>query len=121
VLSDATAYAGLQSWKWVASSQPSTRREPASSGSGLGARPADDTNKYSSKVQQCPRYSVLSNGGSATFSAPQRGIARSMPSLCKQGVRGSSPLGSTLVKSTFGTAWRSDSGHLQQQTAAVGP
>jgi hypothetical protein len=35
------------------------------------------------------------------FSAPQRHSARAMPSLCKQGVRGSSPLGSTQVQSHF--------------------
>ena len=34
--------------------------------------------------------------GSPTLSAPQQHCARAMPSLCKQGVRGSSPLGSTI-------------------------
>ena len=39
--------------------------------------------------------------GSPTASAPQQRSARRMPSLCKQGVRGSSPLGSTPSESTF--------------------
>jgi acyl-CoA reductase-like NAD-dependent aldehyde dehydrogenase len=38
------------------------------------------------------------------FSAPERGLARPLPSLCKQGVRGSSPLGSTPSESTFALA-----------------
>lgn len=56
---------------------------------------SEGANQYSSKVQQCPRCSALYSGGSPTLSAPERGLARSTPSLCKQGVRGSSPLGST--------------------------
>jgi hypothetical protein len=46
-----------------------------------------------------------------------------MPSLCKQGVRGSSPLGSTyfpLSKPLSARPWRCGLRHLQQQTAAVG-
>ena len=41
--------------------------------------------------------------------------------LCKQGVTGSSPVGSTLVKCSFGASPLTDFEHLQQQTAAVGP
>jgi hypothetical protein len=69
----------------------------------------------------------MNNPGMRTKSSPTRanndhGAMAQLVAhlLCKQGVRGSSPLGSTLVKSTFRTLWRSELEQLQQQTAAVG-
>jgi hypothetical protein len=72
---------------------------------------SEGANQYSSKVQQCPRCSALYSGGSPALSAPERGLARSTPSLCKQGVRGSSPLGSTGKVPSHGHAPMSSVGN----------
>jgi hypothetical protein len=61
--------------------------------------------------------------GSPTLTAPQRGLARSMPSLCKQGVRGSSPLGSTIspCQRHFLHAKELSKTRIQQQSTATVP
>ena len=66
--------------------------------------------------------------GSPTLSARERRLARSTPSLCKQGVRGSSPLGSTLGSTLhqYGSRWNTDNssriwGSLGLHSAACSP
>jgi hypothetical protein len=78
----------------------------------------------SMKLQQQTRGLPVRDA--ATCGCPRRGrrSARPPPPLCKQGVRGSSPLGSTyfplsnLLSALVGGL---NSEHLQQQPAAVGP
>jgi hypothetical protein len=50
--------------------------------------------------------------GSPTLSAPERRLARSTPSLCKQGVRGSSPLGSTYFSLSDDISWLIGAGKI---------
>jgi hypothetical protein len=84
--------ATTRSWNRLASSQrTATRREPASTTAfgrreakklGFRAR-AGRANKYSSKVQQCPRHSVRSNGvrtHSSRLNEAQRGVCRDFAS-----------------------------------------
>ncbi len=76
-------------------------------------RSADQTDNLCRKLrgsepvqQQSTAVSPLLSAvqrGSSTLTAPERRLARPLPSLCKQGVRGSSPLGSTYFRLSEGS------------------
>jgi hypothetical protein len=77
----------------------------------------------SSKVQQQWRNPAMVDCDYSRLARQKRHIMRPAPPLCKQGVRGSSPLGSTyfpLSRPLSALADDLTQSTLQQQTAAVG-
>ena len=66
---------------------------------------ADLANQVQQQSAATPSQPTDVQRASDSLVAPQRGSKRRMPSLCKQGVTGSSPVDSTPSQTRFAPAW----------------
>ena len=74
------------------------------------------THVYSSEVQQRCRYPMSPPSSAGALTGRGRAALTVMPPLCKQGVTGSSPVGSTPGQMRFRVVKRPHLTDVQQQT-----